>query len=84
MAENFDIKDFQLPEELLEAVSGGAFEVNTEEQLRSVIRFMKNGGAQYESIEKQVTLLEGLGVVSWNAYTRDEVVEYMKNHWDEA
>ena len=82
MAEN--LNDFQLPEELLEAVSGGAFAVNTEEQLRSVIRFMKNGGAQFGSIEKQVTLLEGLGVVSWNAYTRDEVIEYMRTHWDEA
>ena len=84
MAENFDPKDFQLPEELLEAVSGGAFEVNTEEQLRSVIRFLKNGGAQYESFEEQVSLLEGLGVVSWNAYTRDEAIEYMRNNWDEA
>ena len=84
MAENLDLNDLKLPEELLEAVSGGAFEVNTEEQLRSVIRFMKNGGAQFESIEKQVTLLEGLGVVSWNAYTRDEVIEYMKSHWNEA
>ena len=84
MAENININDFKLPDELLEAIAGGTITPEADEMLRLSIREYKKSGATFNSAEWIVKLLAENKAYPGEDYTTDEILGYVQQIWDEA
>lgn len=81
-------RDFELPKEFLELITGGSMTAEEEEQTRTYVSGFKKSGFEKETVIGLVRMLAGLKEVDMMSpnsnYSVEECIQFIDKIWDES